>query len=113
MPTNDIPHRPVTAGPITRGKVQTSRTSHDGRSIQTVPAGLLHGPAHWALVALSRSTQVYCFLPLGNQPEEWKIWIEAIAQMHPGHDGRVGLEDWCAQWRTYYRLCTSQSPLDA
>lgn len=79
------------------------RPIYDSGTIQDLSQRLLHGPARWALVAVAQFSSVYILHPLGKEPDEFKVWIEALAQARPGHDGFVSLDDWRDGWREYYR----------
>ena len=77
----------------------------DSGTLRAIPDALLFGPSRWALVAVAHFSEIYAYHPLGRELDEFKIWIEALAPVRPGRDGRVWLDDWRANWRTYYRLC--------
>lgn len=96
-------HKSLTPPIINQSKTRRPRAIYDGGTIQVVPKHLLHGPARWALVALAHRGHICVLHPLGKEPDEFKIWIEALAQIRAGHNGYVRLDEWCEHWRTHYR----------
>src|SRR5262245_47128756 len=76
---------------------------HDQETIPAALARLLTGPQLWALHALiALGVDVIAYQPLGGEPTDWTLWVEVLARQRPDRDGRVTLDDWCVNWRTYF-----------
>jgi hypothetical protein len=82
---------------------------HDNGTLDAIPQHVLHGPARDALVALAQLGNVYAYHGLGDDPEDFVVYIEALARVRPGHNGKVHLDDWAANYAEYYAACIAGS----
>jgi hypothetical protein len=83
---------------------------HDNGTLDLIPQEVLNGPAREALISLAYQGQVYAYQGLGDEPGDFVIYIEALARINPGHNGKIHLDDWVENYATYYAACTSTSP---
>lgn len=71
-------------------------------SIFDCPCDVLpDGPAQLCLVALAHWFDVRVYASGGELTGTWCVWLEPLADVRPGHDGRVTVEEWR---RDYVRL---------
>lgn len=67
---------------------------------EMTPDVLPDGPARIALVWLiSSGANVYCYWSGGRTYGRAVVWLQPLADVRPGKDGRVAISEWRDYWR--------------
>lgn len=85
----------------TRESLPPEEVTANLESLAEMPPDLLpdESPARLALVWLiSSGHDVYCYWSGGHITGSPVVWLQPLADVRPGRDGRVAISDWCAQW---------------